>query len=156
MNSRLAQTIACTVAVLAPGCATARAPAVASVLIATEHGAMDRWAKGDPSGYMDILADDVTIFSPNFDARIDGRAAAVAYYEQLRGKVSIPRYEFLNPRVQQLGDGAVLTFNYVSYGADGAVTSRWNFSEVYRRSGARWVIVQSHASHVHGQPPAAR
>src|SRR5258705_12253261 len=103
---------------------------------------------------MELLADDVTIFSPNFDARLDGRAAGFAYYERLRGKVSIPRYEFLNPRVQQLGAGAVLTFNYVSYGADGTVTSRWNFTEVYRRSGARWEIVQSHASHVHGQPPS--
>jgi hypothetical protein len=35
------------------------------------------------------------------------------------------------------------------------VTSLWNFSEVYRRSKGRWEIVQSHASFVHGQPPAA-
>ena len=34
--------------------------------------------------------------------------------------------------------------------------SRWNFSEVYRRSKERWEIVHSHASFVHGQPPAAR
>jgi hypothetical protein len=95
----------------------------------------------------------VTIFDPRFDARLDGRAAAFAYYEQLRGKVSIPKYEFINPRVQPLGNGAVLTYNFISYDADGGVTSRWNFTEVYRRSGTAWQIVQSHASCVHGQPP---
>jgi ketosteroid isomerase-like protein len=117
---------------------------------------MDRWAKGDPSGYMEILADDVTILSPNFDARLDGRAAALAYYEQLRGKVSIPKWEFLNPLVQPLGDGAVLTFNFVSYDASGAVMSRWNFSEVYRRAGARWEIVQSTpATSTASRPPRA-
>lgn len=153
---RSARTMLVMLALATSACATAHDPAVASVLIATERGAMDRWAKGDPSGYMAILADDVTIFDPRFDARLDGRAAAIAYYEQVRGKASIPRYEFLNPQVQQLGDGAVLTFNFVSYDANGAVTSRWNFTEVYRRAGGRWEIIQSHASYVHGQPPATR
>ena len=73
----------------------------------------------------------------------------------MRGKVSIPRYEFVNPLVQTFGDGAVLTYNYVSYDAAGKVMSRWNFTEVYRQSGSRWEIVQSHASYVHGQRPAA-
>ena len=56
--------------------------------------------------------------------------------------------------MQPLGNGAVLTYNFISYDANGVVTSRWNFTEVYRRSGTAWQIVQSHASFVHGQPPA--
>ena len=146
----------CVAAVLTVTGARAQQPSLSSTIIAIERSAMDRWAKGDPSGYLDILAPDVTVFTPQMDARLDGRAAAVALYEQVRGKVSIPKYAFVNPLVQPLGDGAVLTFNYVSYDVAGTVISRWNFTEVYRHVGTRWEIVQSHASYVHGQPPAAR
>ncbi len=144
----------CAIVAFAAIDARAQPASLSSTIIAIERSAMDRWAKGDPSGYLDILAPDVTVFTPQMDARLDGRAAAVALYEQVRGKVSIPRYEFVNPLVQPLGDGAVLTFNYVSYDAAGMVMSRWNFTEVYRRSGTRWEIIQSHASYVHGKPPS--
>ena len=146
----------CALAILLPATTRAQQSSLSNTIIAIERSAMDRWAKGDPSGYMEILAQDVTIFTPQMDARLDGRAAAIALYEQVRGQVSIPRYEFVNPLVQPLGDGAVLTFNYVSYDAAGMVMSRWNFTEVYRRSGTRWEIIQSHASYVHGQRPATQ
>jgi ketosteroid isomerase-like protein len=149
--------VACVCATLLVGASAARAQqaSVSNTIIALERSAMDRWLKGDPSGYLDLLADDVTIFDPRLDARMDGRAAAVAFFEpQVRGKVSIPRFELVNPRVLSLGNAAVLTYNLNTYDANGAVTSRWNFSEVYRRSNGRWKIVQSHASYVHGQRPA--
>jgi hypothetical protein len=36
------------------------------------------------------------------------------------------------------------------------ILSRWNFTEVYRRTGGRWKIVQSHASYTLGRPPETR
>jgi len=147
----------CATLVVVASAARAQQPSVSNTIIALERSAMDRWLKGDPSGYLDLLADDVTIFDPRLDARMDGRAAAVAFFDpQVRGKVSIPKFEIVNPRVVPLGTAAVLTYNLNTYDAGGAVTSRWNFSEVYRRSKGRWEIVQSHASFVHGQPPGAR
>jgi len=135
----------------------AQPASLSNTIIALERGAMDRWLKGDPAGYLDLLADDVTIFDPRLDSRMDGRTAAVAFFApRVSGTASIPKFEFVNPRVLAIGDAAVLTYNLLTYDANGAVTSRWNFSEVYRRSGQRWEIVQSHASFVHGQPPAAR
>jgi len=115
-------------------------------IIAMERAALDRWGRGDPSGFLEISAPDVVYFDPSLERRIDGRAALSRYYEALRGKVSISRYELINPRVQRVGDAAVLTFNYVSYGgAEGA--HRWNCTEVYRRSGDRWEIIQTHWSY---------
>ncbi|MGB2964408.1 MAG: DUF4440 domain-containing protein [Anaerolineales bacterium] len=115
-------------------------------IIMLESTALDRWGKGDPSGFLEISAPDIVYFDPSLERRIDGRDALEKYYEAIRGKVSIERYELLNPLVQRIGDAAVLTFNYVSYG--GAEDEyRWNCTEVYRRSGEDWEIIQTHWSY---------
>ena len=115
-------------------------------IIAIERAALDRWGQGDPSGFLEISAPDVVYFDPSLERRIDGREALTRYYEAIQGKVSISRYELINPRVQPVGD-AVLTFNYVSYGGT-EDTYRWNCTEVYRRSGDRWEIIQTHWSYI--------
>ena len=115
-------------------------------IIDMECAALDRWGKGDPSGFLEICAPDVVYFDPSLERRMDGRDALSKYYETIRGKVSIERYELLNPLVQRVGDAAVLTFNFVSYG--GAEEGyRWNCTEVYRRSGEDWEIIQTHWSY---------
>lgn len=119
-------------------------PATAEAIIALERAALDRWGKGDPSGFLEILAPEVVYFDPYLERRLDGREALERYYEALRGQVQFDRYELLNPKVQLYGETAVLTFNYVSYG--GEAQNRWNCTEVYRRAGGRWQIVQTHWS----------
>lgn len=119
-------------------------------IIAMECAALDRWGNGDPSGFLEICAPDVVYFDPGLKSRIDGLEELSEYYESLRGKVSFERFELLNPLVQFVGDAAVLTFNYVSYG--GAEDEyRWNCTEVYRRSGERWEIIQTHWSYTLAQ-----
>ena len=115
-------------------------------IIAMERAALDRWGRGDPTGFLEISAPDVVYFDPSLERRIDGREALGRYYEALRGKVSISRYDLINPRVQLVGDAAVLTFNYVSYGGTEDAHC-WNCTEVYRRSGDRWEIIQTHWSY---------
>ena len=118
---------------------------ISAEIIGLECAALDRWGKGDPSGFLEISAPDVVYFDPHLDKRIDGLEALARYYEGIRGKVSIERFELLNPLVQLVGDAAVLTFNYVSY--DGAGGSHpWNCTEVYRHTDGRWQIVQTHWS----------
>ncbi len=115
-------------------------------IIAMECAALDRWGNGDPSGFLEICAPDVVYFDPNLEQRIDGREALSEYYERIRGKVSFERFELLNPLVQRVGDAAVITFNFVSYGgADDEY--KWNCTEVYRRSGEGWEIIQTHWSY---------
>ncbi|MGE3374936.1 MAG: nuclear transport factor 2 family protein [Vicinamibacteria bacterium] len=123
-------------------------------IISMERAALDRWGKGDPSGFLEISAPDVVYFDPFLDHRIDGWDALAAHYEPVRGKVDISRYEMDNANVQFAGDAAVLTFNFVSYGGT-EDAFRWNCTEVYRRSEGKWAIIQTHWAFTRGERPAA-
>ena len=118
---------------------------IVSTVIGLERGALDRWGRGDPSGFLEITAPDVVYFDPFLERRIDGLDELTRHYEGIRGKVQIARYELLNPKVQLIGAAAVLTFNYVSYGGN-EDEFRWNCTEVYRREAVGWRIVQTHWS----------
>lgn len=114
-------------------------------IIVLERGALARWCKGDPSGFLEISAPDVVYFDPFLPQRLDGLDKLNAYYEGIRGKVSAGRFELLNPKVQQAGEIAVLTFNFVSWGGNES-EFRWNCTEVYRRMESSWKIIQTHWS----------
>jgi ketosteroid isomerase-like protein len=115
-------------------------------VIEMECAALVRWGMGDPGGYLEIYAPDVVYFDPGLERRIDGLQAMTDLYEGIRGQVHFERFELINPLVQEVGDAAVLTFNYASYGAGGE-PARWNCTEVYRRRQGRWEIIQSHWSY---------
>jgi ketosteroid isomerase-like protein len=117
---------------------------VTETIILLEKAALNRWGKGDPSGFLEISADDVCYFDPFLEKRIDGKEGLTGLYETIRGKIQIDRYELINPRVQLLDTAAVLTFNYVSY--LGKQESRWNCTEVYRFIDGKWQIIQTHWS----------
>ncbi|HWW88339.1 MAG TPA: DUF4440 domain-containing protein [Vicinamibacterales bacterium] len=121
-------------------------------IIALERGALDRWGRGDPQGFFDIMAPDQTYFDPTTAKRIDGQDALKKYIAPFTGKIHIEKAEMIDPKVQRSGDLAVLTFNLVDYGAqlgDGPkTTARWNSTEVYQRLNGRWKIVHSHWSYV--------
>lgn len=114
-------------------------------IIRMEEQALSRWCRGDPSGFLEISAPDVVYFDPFLEQRLDGLPALTAYYESIRGKVSAERFEILRPLVQLVGNCALLTFNFVSYGG-GEEAYRWNCTEVYRRDPAGWRIIQTHWS----------
>jgi hypothetical protein len=113
-------------------------------ILALERTALDRWGKGDPGGYLEITAPVVSYFDPFQESRLDGLPALTVLYESIRGKVQIERDEIIAPRVQIIGDAAILTFRYVSQGSEGAM--RWNCTEVYQRFEAGWRIIHSHWS----------
>ncbi len=125
--------------------ATDTAETVAAAIIALERAALDRWGNGDPSGFLEISAPDVAYFDPFTDRRIDGREALARHYEPARGQIRIARYEMIDPKVQVVGDAAVLTFNFVSYGGN-EDAFRWNCTEVYRHDPEGWRIIQTHWS----------
>jgi len=130
-------------------------------IISLERAALDRWGRGDPQGYLEIMAPEVTYFDPSTDKRIDGLPALRAMIEPYTGKIKIDRYEMVNPRVQHHGDVALLTFNLLNYRKlpDGTeqVALRWNSTETYERVGGSWRIIHSHWSFVKPElknPPA--
>jgi hypothetical protein len=44
-------------------------------ILMLERGALDRWGKGDPGGFLELYAADITYFDPLTAARIDGHQA---------------------------------------------------------------------------------
>jgi ketosteroid isomerase-like protein len=131
--------------------------AQAADVIALERAALDRWGKGDPTGFLETYAPEITYFDPGVERRLDGHAALSDYYRPFTGKVNIPRYEMIGPRVQRHGDVAVLTYNLRSESLqpDGKqVTRRWNSTSVYARMGRDWKMIHSHWSLT--TPPSAR
>jgi ketosteroid isomerase-like protein len=69
----------------------------------------------------------------------------------ITGAIRVDRYDMLNAAVQQTGELAVLSFNLFSYRTDNGrerVISKWNATEVYRRTAAGWRIVHSHWSFI--------
>jgi ketosteroid isomerase-like protein len=125
--------------------ATGVLSSIAEESIGLERRALERWGKGDPSGFLEISARDVVYFDPFQARRLNGIDELRALYESIRGQVQVARFELIDPRVQTAGDMAVLTFNYVAEGTN-EVTSRWNCTEVYRRDDGAWRIIQTHWS----------
>lgn len=109
-----------------------------------ERAALDRGARGDVTGFLEISADDVVYFDPDQYRRLDGIAALTKLYEPMIGQGQVDSYELINPKVQECGDAAVLTFNYESV-TDGKKTG-WNCTEVYRKGPQGWRIIQTHWS----------
>jgi uncharacterized protein (TIGR02246 family) len=120
-------------------------------VIALERGALDRWAKGDVGGFLEIYDDEITYFDPVTDRRVDGIEAMHKWYAPFAGKFAIDRYELVNPKVQRYGDVAVLTYVVQNYNRDSAgnerPATRWNVSEVFQRSDGKWRTVHSHFSY---------
>jgi len=122
-------------------------------IIGLERAALERWGKGDPQGYLEIMAPDTTYFDPALEKRLDGLAAVKEYIVPFTGKIRIDSYEMINPQVQRYGDVAVLTFNLIDSvkRADREEKVRWNSTEVYRRIDGNWKIVHSHWSYIKPQ-----
>jgi hypothetical protein len=120
---------------------------IISTVIGLEKAALEKWYKGDPSGFIDISADDVVYFDPFTEQRLDGLETLTKYLEVIRGEVNVSRYEKPNPNVQVTSEMAVLTFNLFSYSGD--KIAKWNCTEVYRleRTG-QWKIIQTHWSFI--------
>ena len=66
-------------------------------IIALERGALERWGKGDPQGFFDIMSNDETYFDPITAKRIDGLEALRNFMAPFIGKISIDRFEMIGP-----------------------------------------------------------
>ena len=123
----------------------------ADQIVMLERDALDRWGKGDPGGFLELYAVDITYFDPLTAARIDGHQAMENYYRPWVGKIQVARYEMLNPHVIVDGNMALLTYNLVNYIQDAAegvesVGSCWNSTTVYQQRSGAWKAIHSHWS----------
>lgn len=120
-------------------------PDISETIIALEKAALERWNQGDPSGYLELSAGDVTYFDPSLEQRLDGLDRLREYYRPVEGLVNVSGYEMVNPEVTATQNMAVLTFNLHSFTAGNV--SKWNCTEVYRlEPDGQWKIVHTHWS----------
>jgi ketosteroid isomerase-like protein len=124
-------------------------------LMALEAGAMERWRKGDPWGFIEISAPEVTYFDTGTPQRINDREALRAEYAQREGKIFYDVMDFVDPHVRVCGDMAVLFYRFFStrLNPDGSVLSRvpWNCTEVFTRASGQWALLHTHWSLIHGE-----
>jgi ketosteroid isomerase-like protein len=114
-------------------------------IIQRERAALDRWGRGDPDGFLEISAADVTYFDPFLPEEIRGLNSLRQYYAELRGKIFVESDEMIDPKVQVRGEMAILSYRYASRGRSGD-EMRWNATEVYRHGEDGWRIVHTHWS----------
>ncbi len=142
----------CILALLAASCSRPADDFKPETIIALERAALDRWGHGDPNGYLDTYAPDISYFDPTTDKRIDGLEAMRKYYAPLAGKIRVDRYEMQNIKVQHYADTAVLSYNLYNFGVtfDGQTPPNrpWNSTKIYARVNGQWKIVHDHWSYI--------
>ena len=137
----------------AAGAATgADAAAVRERLLAELDRGLSRWYAGDPAGYADLYAEELSYFDPGTDVSLDGIEALRAFYAPLEGEISVDRYETADHRLQLHGDVAILTFLLNEYVGSDEPTTVWKVTHVYYRFGDDWRVVHGHFS-MAGQDP---
>ena len=124
-------------------------------LMLLESSAMQRWRTGDPWGYLDLYAPDVTYFDIGSARRINGLPAMIRGYKKLEGKIFYDVMDFIEPSVQVCADMAVLFYRFLStwLNPDGSVLKRvpWNCTEIYQRMQGSWKIIHNHWSLICGE-----
>lgn len=114
-------------------------------ILAQERAALDRWSAGDPRGYAQSAADDVTYFDfIGAEVRVDGIEAFRNYLSALQGQFPAHTYEIVDPKVQVYGDVGILTLHYHPTALDGEAMGASKATCVYHRTNGTW-----HNVHVH-------
>jgi ketosteroid isomerase-like protein len=118
-------------------------------VLALERQAMDGWLKGNPDPQLAISDPQITYIHAVVEKRVEGLAALRELYERYRGKPLFDSYEILNPKIQEAGDMAVLTYQLSR--RIGSATTYWNATQVYCRKKEGWRVIHTHWSAVKEQ-----
>lgn len=119
---------------------------VSEMILSQLEGAFERWYSGDPFGYLALMSEEMTYFSPFLNKRLDGKQAVAAVIEPIEGQIQVPNYDIRDPSLQ-LGDNiAVFTFHLDELDEDGELMTGWKVTEVYRQVGEKWRIIHAHYS----------
>ena len=117
-------------------------------IIALERSALDKWSQGNARGYIDIGADDVTLFdfAPGAQLRMEGIEAFRNYMAPLAEQIPPHTYDIVNPKVQVYGNTAILTFHWKASTTDGKALEGWKATSVYHWKNGKWRMVHTHWS----------
>ncbi len=113
-------------------------------ILALERQMMDGWLKGDPGPSLAISDPQITFIHDVTGHRLEGLPALKTLYDQRSGTPLFDRYEIQEPKVQTVGDVAILTYRLAQHVNDS--TRYWNGTEVFWRTQEGWRIIHSHWS----------
>jgi uncharacterized protein (TIGR02246 family) len=121
-------------------------------IIALERGALDKWAQSNPTGFVDILADDATWFdfTEGRPRRVEGSDAIRQYVAPFAEQIPPHMYDIVNPKVQVYDNVAILTFHWRASLPNGDPMPEWKVTSVYRWEDGTWRQVHAHWSLVQG------
>ncbi|MFC6274194.1 nuclear transport factor 2 family protein [Levilactobacillus tangyuanensis] len=112
-------------------------------IIAREKAALDKWFKGDTSGYLNLWSQTDFSYFDSFKAkRVDSYAEIKDFVlANVEGKLYADSYDFETPRVQAVDDMAVLT--YQLFAKTTLNDMRYNCIEVFKRVDDDWQVIHS-------------
>ena len=115
---------------------------LADHIISLEVGALDKWFKGDTSGYRELWSKrSFSYFDGVTEHRIDDHENICKFLDTIEGKLFADNYEFCFPRVQFGKDIAVLT--YQLYAKTTLLDMKYNCVEIYQQEDDEWHVIHS-------------
>lgn len=116
---------------------------LAQHIIGLEKAALDKWFKGDTSGYEQLWSKrSFTYFDAVVEKRVDDHATIAEFLKTIDGKLFADSYDFRNPRVQIGKDMAVLT--YQLFAQTTLIDMEYNCIEVYQKEeDGQWRVIHS-------------
>lgn len=116
---------------------------LAEHIIGLEKLALDKWFKGDTSGYERLWSKrSFTYFDAVNPERVEDHATIAGFLKTIEGKLFADSYDFRNPRVQSGQDMAVLTFQL--FAETNLIDMAYNCIEVYQKEeDGEWKVIHS-------------
>lgn len=117
--------------------------ALADHIIGLEKGALDKWFKGDTTGYEQLWSKhSFTYFDSVRPDRVDDHETIAQFLETIKGKLFADSYDFHCPRVQFGQDMAVLTYQLFSNTS--LLDMKYNCIEIYQKEeNGEWHVIHS-------------
>lgn len=116
---------------------------IAEHLISLEKAALDKWFRGDVSGYRELWSKrSFSYFDAVSGDRIDDHATISKFLESIDGQLSAETYDFRNARIQLGKDMAVLTFQL--FADTNLIDMEYNCIEIYQKEpDEQWRVIHS-------------
>lgn len=116
---------------------------LADEIIALEKSALDKYFKGDMSGYLELWSkEDFTYFDANRKERADTYEEVADFLTNvIGGRMHADSYDFHAPRVQFGKDMAVLTFQL--HADTSLIEMHYNVVEIFQKEKDGWHVIHS-------------
>lgn len=117
---------------------------IAEYIINSEKSALDKWFKGDTSGFLELWSKkNFSYFDGSFPTRVDDYATIKDFVLQnVEKKLFADKYEFKNPRVQFGKDMALLT--YQLFAKTTLINMQYNCIELFQKEeSGEWKVIHS-------------